>query len=399
MTQTHWKAAITGLFLGVVAALFIGKLPPAIPALRTEFGLSLMESGWLVSMFNTLGVIASIFMGLFTARIGAWRFCMFGLACLAGGGLLGAAAHSVGWLLAGRFFEGVGMLVVVVAAPALITMATAPADRKTVFSFWGGYMPTGTALGMLLAPPLIAASGWRALWVVVSLCALVTIVLLYSQRRDYASASAAQPAGGTAWRDAAGPLRRAGPWWIALAFSCYVFNFYAIMVWMPTFMIGERQMALTTASLLTALMVAANIPGNILGGMLMQRGVSRGANVSLAGVITALTCMVVFAGGLPDWVRYLGSVAFSFGVGLLPGSIMSASQTHAKNPAQIGTVQGMLMQGSNVGQFVSPLLVTAAVAQAGSAALDWHRMLGLMLATSAAIVVCGQVIRRIERRL
>ena len=178
-----------------------------------------------------------------------------------------------------------------------------------------------------------------------------------------------------------------------------MFNFYAIMVWMPTFMIGERQMALTTASLLTALMVAANIPGNILGGMLMQRGVSRGANVSLAGVITALTCMVVFAGGLPDWLRYLASVAFSFGVGLLPGSIMSASQTHAKNPAQIGTVQGMLMQGSNVGQFVSPLLVTAAVAQAGSAALDWHRMLGLMLASSAVIVVCGQVIRRIERRL
>ena len=51
----------------------------------------------------------------------------------------------------------------------------------------------------------------------------------------------------------------AGPWWIALAFSCYAFNYYAIMVWLPTFMVGERNTPLGTASLLTALMVAANI--------------------------------------------------------------------------------------------------------------------------------------------
>jgi MFS transporter, DHA1 family, inner membrane transport protein len=58
------------VLLGVVAALSIGKLPPALPALRAEFGLSLAESGRLVSVFNTLGVVASIFMGLVTARIG-----------------------------------------------------------------------------------------------------------------------------------------------------------------------------------------------------------------------------------------------------------------------------------------------------------------------------------------
>ena len=392
MSETRWKAAIVALLLGVVAAIHIGKLPPAIPALRAEYHLSLAQSGWLVSAFNTLGMFASIFMGLFTARIGAWRLCMTGLAFLAIGGMLGAAAPQAQWLLASRFLEGVGFLSVVVAAPGLIMQATAPRDRNKVLSFWGGYMPAGTTLGMLLAPHLIAAGGWRALWLATAACAAAALVLLYSQRASYAPPANAVAA---SWRAGAAPLSSAGPWWIALAFGCYAFNYYAIMVWLPTFMVGERQTPLATAALLTALMVAANVPGNVVGGVLLQRGVARGTIVCLAGIITALTCLAIFAPGLSDSVRYLACLAFSFGVGILPGSVMSAAQTHAHTPAQVGTVQGMINQGSNLGQFVSPPLVTTVV----GVGLAWDRMLVLLLATSGIIFVAGCMIRVFERRI
>ena len=394
MSRTHWSAALAALLLGVIAAIFIGKLPPAIPALRAEFHLSLAESGWMVSMFNTLGVVASIFMGLFTARAGAWRLCITGATALLLGALAGALAPGASWLLASRFLEGVGFLCIVVATPALLMRATADADRKRVFSFWGAYMPAGTTLGMLLAPLLIAAHGWRALWLATALCALAAIVMLVLRRGDYtAPAGVAQVV--PAWRASAGPLKRAGPWWIALAFGCYAFNYYAIMVWLPTFMVGERQTPLLVASLLTALVVAVNIPGNLFGGMLMHRGVSRGSNVCIAGIATALTCLVIFSPALPDGLRYFGCVAFSFLVGVLPGSVMSAAQTHAANPAQVGTVQGMINQGSNIGQFVSPVLVTSIV----GAALAWNNMLYLLLATSVIIVASGLMLRGIERRI
>ena len=397
---------MAALLLGVVAAIFIGKLPPAIPALRAEFGLSLSESAWLVSMFNTLGVVASIFMGLFTSRVGAWRLCVAGLTAMIAGAWIGAATPSASsWLLlASRFLEGVGFLSIVVAAPGLLMLATADSDRKRVFSFWGAYMPTGTTIGMLLAPLTIAWFGWRGLWVATSLAALAAMWLLIVLRTDYAAARATHgaPAAGSAaaaWRASAGPLKKSGPWWIALAFGCYAFNYYAIMVWLPTFMVGERQTPLATASILTALVVAVNIGGNVIGGMLMQRGVTRGTNVCLAGTATALTCLVIFSPALPDWLRYLGCVAFSFSVGVLPGSVMSAAQTHALNPAQTGTIQGMINQGSNMGQFISPLLVTAAVSQAAGAAPAWNNMLYLLLTSSAIIFVSGLMIRSIEARM
>ena len=420
MSHTNWKAASTALLLGVMAAIFIGKLPPAIPVLRAEFGLSLAQSAWLVSMFNTLGVVASIFMGLITARAGAWRMCMAGAAAMLAGALAGAFAPSATLLLLSRFLEGTGFLCIVVAAPGLLMLATADADRKRVFSFWGAYMPTGTTLGMLLAPLVIAAHGWRALWIVTALCASAAMVLLMLRRQDYAAprdvppgadmaaaagvgvpagvpvAAAARPAAPPAsWRASAGPLKKSGPWWIAAAFGCYAFNYYAIMVWLPTFMVGERHTPLLTAALLTALVVAVNIPGNIVGGMLMQRGVTRGTNVCAAGVATALTALLIFSPALPDALRYFACVAFSFTVGVLPGSVMSAAHTHAASPAQTGTIQGMINQGSNIGQFISPLLVTAAV----GTALAWHNMLYLLLATSALIIVSGLVIRRIEQGL
>ncbi|MDH5539574.1 MAG: hypothetical protein OEY03_09230, partial [Rhizobacter sp.] len=112
-----------------------------------------------------------------------------------------------------------------------------------------------------------------------------------------------------------------------------------------------------------------------------------------------VTCAVIFAAALPDVVRYLGCVLFSLSVGVLPGSIMSASQSHARTPAQVGTVQGMIMQGSNLGQFLSPLLVATVVSRVPHGTLDWSRMLYLLMASALLIIACGQWLRRIELHL
>ena len=56
------------------------------------------------------------------------------------------------------------------------------------------------------------------------------------------------------------------------------------------------------------------------------------------------------------------------------------------------------MQGSNLGQFASPLLVAAVVVQAPLGALDWNRMLGLLWVSGGLIVAGGLWLRVIERR-
>ena len=54
--RTHWPAVWAAIAAGVIAAAYVGKLPPVIPQLREEFGLSLIAAGWVNSTFNTLAV-------------------------------------------------------------------------------------------------------------------------------------------------------------------------------------------------------------------------------------------------------------------------------------------------------------------------------------------------------
>ena len=48
--KSSQSAALIVIFAGVVAALQIGKLPPALPELSASLGMSLMQAGFLLSL-------------------------------------------------------------------------------------------------------------------------------------------------------------------------------------------------------------------------------------------------------------------------------------------------------------------------------------------------------------
>ena len=165
-------ATLAVLFAGVSAALHLGKLPPAVSALQASLGIGLVEAGFLLSLVQVAGMALGLLAGLAADTIGLRRSMSIGLATLtvvsALGGAVGfaglAAADAVHALLGLRALEGLGFLLVVMPAPALIR-ATAPPDReKSALGWWGAYMPLGVAAALLVGPFLIGAAGWPAWW-------------------------------------------------------------------------------------------------------------------------------------------------------------------------------------------------------------------------------------------
>ena len=49
---------------GVACGAFIGKVPPALPGMRAELGLTLVQSGFIATMINLLGAIVGLLMGV-----------------------------------------------------------------------------------------------------------------------------------------------------------------------------------------------------------------------------------------------------------------------------------------------------------------------------------------------
>jgi predicted MFS family arabinose efflux permease len=388
--RTSWPAVGAALAAGVVAAGFVGKLPPALPALREEFGLSLVAAGWVVSIFNTIAVAAAVAFGVAADRVGALRFAAGAVAALAVGGVSGAVAPSDGWLLASRVVEGAGFLALAVSMPALIFSATAPPDRRLTLGLWSTYMPFGMALSMLAAPLAIASIGWRGLWLAVVAVMLACAGALFLQAKRYPR----PPSSGRTLGTIVEALRRPGPWWAAAAMGCYTAQWTAVMVWLPTFLVQTRGVSLGAASLLTAAVVAANVPGNLTGTWLLERHVPRGALIGAAAVAMAATGIAIFADAAPDWLRLGSCFAFSYLSGVTPPATFTSTQTYARSASQVASLQGLIMQVSNLGQLVGPPAVAAVVSATGR----WHDAGYVMLAAAAGGLLCGVAVARYERR-
>ncbi|MEK8052080.1 MFS transporter [Ideonella sp. DXS22W] len=388
---------------GVAIAMNVGKVPLAIGALRAELGLSLVQAGWVSSTLVTLAVCGALATGLAAGRLGALRLLLAGLllgalASLAitlmpAAQLAAAGGSGFAWLIAARLAEGAGFLAVAATAPTLISAAAAPADRRFALGVWATYLPAGAGLAMALSPLLLQAAGWRGLWWLASAGLLTAAAATWLQRAHYAGAA---PSGhALAWGPTLAVLRQPLPWVYGLAFGAWALQHFALIIWMPSFLREQRGLGAVAVALLTCTMLLACVPGNLIGGMLVQHGLSRGRLIAWTHVATGLFGLGCFSDSLPDGVRFACSVALSFTGGLIPAAALTASAALARTPSQISAVQGAVMQCSQLGQFFGTPLIAAVVAATG----HWSSARWVTASAAALGVLLGAWALRAERRL
>ena len=388
--MTNWPAVWVIFAGGLAAGAYMTKVPPALPTLRADLGLTLVESGWIQTMLYTIGASVGVFFGVFAERAGVKHAALAGLGLMVAGGLLGALAGGYGTLLAARFLEGVGFLLFVVAAAPLLTAATLAQDRATAFSIWSSYMPTGGALALLVAPVALSSIGWRGLWVVLAAYTALCAALL---ARKVPAAQLGTGIGSL--RLLLESLARPGSLALCLGFICYVGQWTSLMTWLPTFVVDARGASPAAAALVTAAFVAINIPGNQLGGLLLRSGMARWAVMAAGAFSMGATALGFFSTALPDAARLACVLAFSTLGGVIPAAVFSGTTVHAKSPQHIGTTNGMVMQSSHAAQFVIPILIAWAASRAGS----WSASLQVMLALAVTGIVAALIVGRFERKL
>jgi len=385
---TSWPAVWAIFAGGLVAGAYMTKVAPALPGLRDELGLTLVESGLIATMFNLMGMLVGMLAGVLCDRFGHKRLAVSGLAILSAGGALGAFAWGFGSLLFGRFIEGIGFILFTVSAVALMNASAAPADRAKALGLWSAYMPTGGAVALFLAPWLIAAWTWRGLWLVLATSALIAAAALAKM------VPASRYGQVSSMRLVAESLTRPGNIAMAALFAFYVAQWTSIMVWLPTFLVDEHHLPAGTAALASALFVLINAPGNLAGGWLLARGVRRGALIVGGATIAGICEIGMFADALPPALRYALVLAFSFFAGVIPASVFSGIPRHARTPQHIGTGNGIVMQASQLGQFLAPLALAWIATWFG-----WHANLWALLAFAAGAVSCGVAIGAIENKI
>jgi len=391
--KTHWGTVVIAFVAGAIAAGHVGKLPAALPMLRAELGLDLVAAGWVASVFSITGVVIAVVLGATADRVGHWRLSILGLALLIAGGAGGSLTGDVMALLVSRFVEGIGFLAVVVAAPSLIAHATHGRDRKMALGIWAGYMPLGIIIMILVAPAMLGWVGWQGLWLLVAGLSGVWLVVMAAAARRAPPLGAASDGAEPIWRNIWRTVSRLGPWVVAACFVLYGSQFYAIITWLPTFLIEERAMAPGTAATLTALVVAANGLFSFLAAGFLLRGTPLWLLLAASGTTMTLAALGAFSASVPDLARYVSCLLLAAGGGVVAAAAFAAAPTLAPSPAQIGTVNGILVQASNLGQFLGPLALAAVVSTFGT----WESALWIMVGANVLLGALALSVRQLAR--
>lgn len=389
--QSRWGIIAFLVLTGSVAAAHLFKLSPALPFLRTEFSLSLVAGGWLFSLTNGLAMTVGIAAGSVVDRFGYRRMLIAGLAVLTAAALLGGFAEAPALLYGLRLAEGFGYLAVSIATPSLIVRETTPRDRPLALGFWGIFNPAGGAAIFLAGPHLLESGGWRGMWF--ALAAVTAIILAGCLLLRLRPAPDAIRSPQAILTNIGNTVRHSGPWLLALIFAFYTLQYAALMAWLPSVLITEKGVAVATAGILAAVVIAVNIIGNLAAGLLIGRGVGHGPLVMLTALLMALSASLIFA-PLPDIVRYLGCVGLSLFGGMIPGTAFAAVPEVAPSAAELGTVNGLVVQGSNLGQVAGPPLAAALVTISGS----WSSLFAMFAAANLVVVLLGLALWKVPAK-
>jgi predicted MFS family arabinose efflux permease len=364
---------------GVLAAAALGKVAPAVSLLRADLGLSLGGAGWLVSAITAVPALLGTPAGLWVRRRGGRRALLAGLAILAVTGVAGAGVPGVGWMLAARVVEGVGFLLVVVAAPTLLVQMAAREDQPRVLALWGTGIPVGLAVSAA-AGGALAPLGWRLWMTVPSLLAVPAAVAsaLLVPPDSPAGAAPGRAAGRARLRLA--DLR--APALLAGGFCAAVVIGGAVLGMLPAFLEEERRAGIAASGTATALVALCSVLGSLVAGWLLGRGVGLRALAATGLLMPLASWPVVWAGGSFGG-SVLAAAALMAANGVVVAGVFAAVPRVAAAPDHLAVVNGLVAQLGSAGSLLGPPLFAWAAVAAG-----W----GVLPPLVAAFTVLGLVL-------
>ncbi|GAA1785840.1 hypothetical protein GCM10009712_36540 [Pseudarthrobacter sulfonivorans] len=155
-TDGAWLAVLAA---GIAAAMHIWKLPAALAGIQADLGTSLIQAGLLLGIIQLASVVGGLATAVGGEMAGLRRLLISGLVLLSAASALGAVAPSTEWLMAARTLEGVGFLLAVVVAPALIRKVAPPQRLNVALASWATFQGTATLIGLSAGALFLQAAG------------------------------------------------------------------------------------------------------------------------------------------------------------------------------------------------------------------------------------------------
>jgi MFS family permease len=236
------------------AAVFLnyvdrGAVGIAAPLMQGELGLSATEFGLVASAFFWIYGPVQLVVGWLCDRFNVYRLMTIGLLLWAVSTLLMGFVGGFLSLLVLRVMLGVGESIAFPGTSKIIAEQV-PAERRGLANSMVSLgIALGPAAGTLAGGLILAAWGWRPIFIVFG---LVTLLWLLPWRRTVAKLAApAESAADSGQQVPLGALLRRWPLWsMSIAHIASNYGFYFLLIWLPNYLVKARGLDIGEMTLL-----------------------------------------------------------------------------------------------------------------------------------------------------
>ena len=361
----------------------------AADPIAREYGLSPVTLGYLFSSFLWTYTLCLLPAGMLVDRFGAKRVAGFGIGIWSLATAATGLAWSFGSLLATRLVMGAGEASSNPAGARVIREWIPAGERGTLNAIFNSGSYAGPALCALVAGPIIAAFGWRALFFIAGGIGLVWLAcwlkwfarpedaawLGDAERRKIMAERGSKKADpGTAAEKVGLPrLLRSGTtlWGLALTQGCNVYSQYLFLTWLPSYLQATRGLTIAKTGLYAAIPYAVAVVLCIAIGRVSDRllrgDVGGGKRRYMIASAMMLAAVILFAPFVASVPLLLGLIALSLtGIAATTSLNFALLNDLLPNPGEVGVAMAFLVVGGNVFGLMAPIVTGYVISATGS---------------------------------
>jgi EmrB/QacA subfamily drug resistance transporter len=172
-----WRVLISVIFGIFMVILDTTVVNVAFQTLRTEFGASLNDSQWIISVYVLALGISTPLSGFLADRFGIKQTYLTGLALFVLGSFLCGLAPNLGLLIAARTLQGLGGGIALPLGAAILLRTFPPSEQGAALGVFGIASLVAPAIGPIFGGFLVDQNLWRFIFFINPPIGMVGVLL------------------------------------------------------------------------------------------------------------------------------------------------------------------------------------------------------------------------------
>ena len=177
LTKKQYTMICVFLAGALLAVLNQTLLSPALPVIMTDMQIDATTVQWLTSGYSLVEAIIIPLSAYLLGRFSTRKLFIIGISLFAIGSFLAAIAPVFGVILLGRMFQAAATGIVMPMTFTVILLIFPREKRGQAMGIVGLVIGFAPAIGPSLSGVLVDSVGWRALFIIVTILAVIVVVL------------------------------------------------------------------------------------------------------------------------------------------------------------------------------------------------------------------------------